>query len=78
MKWRLETFSEREQRLAVWRPWFAWYPVKIMAKEESSGKTVETRVWLETIEVSSTFNRSNSSWITFRRFKQNKPRSKRD
>lgn len=37
MRWRTETYEEKCKRLAIWRPWFAWYPV-IVDNE---------RVWLE-------------------------------
>lgn len=29
MKWKFEAPEEIEKRLSEWRPWFAWFPVKI-------------------------------------------------
>jgi hypothetical protein len=37
MRWKVETASERRNRLEKWRRWYAWYPVRIDGE----------RVWLE-------------------------------
>lgn len=39
MRWGYEDFDAKIKRLSKWRPWFAWYPVK-MGNE---------KVWLEKI-----------------------------
>jgi hypothetical protein len=37
MRWQIETRDEKRNRLAQWRPWFAWYPVMVD----------NDKVWLE-------------------------------
>lgn len=53
MKWEFERNSDKESRLAEWRPWFAWYPVRITHtndKNNSYDSDTNKWVWLETVE----------------------------
>lgn len=53
MKWEFERNSDKESRLAKWRPWFAWYPVRITyTKDKNNSYDSDTNkwVWLETVE----------------------------
>lgn len=29
MRWLTETLKEKDERMAKWKPWFAWHPVRI-------------------------------------------------
>lgn len=40
MRWASESYEARKDRLKLWHPWFAWFPVRIG----------ERRVWLETVQ----------------------------
>ncbi len=40
MRWKYETYKQRETRLSKWHIWFAWYPVRYDG----------TAYWLECVE----------------------------
>lgn len=53
MRWTTETRQEHEDRMAVWRSWFAWYPVRLMS---------DKCVWLEWVERRSIYLNATSVW----------------
>ena len=47
MRRRREPLSEKQERLHLWKPWFAWRPIRTLENEQ---------VWLETVERSKHLN----------------------